>query len=41
VEGRLHDIFFKDRDDPTYIQSGVPDMTGYMYSFITNIIFYF
>lgn len=41
VEGRVHDIIFKDRYAPTYAPSGIPDTTGLMYSFVTNIIFFF
>lgn len=41
LEGRIHDIFFKDRDNGTYGQSGIPDTTGYMYSLTTDITFYF
>ena len=40
-EGRLHQIYFKDRYSQLYSESGVPDMTGNMYSFTTSIIFFF
>jgi hypothetical protein len=41
VEGRMHQIFFKDRYEQTYLPSGVPDTTGNMYSLTTNLIFFF
>lgn len=41
IEGRVHQIFFRDRYDQQYIESGIPDTTGQMYSFITSVIFFF
>ena len=41
IEGRIHSIEFKDRYDQVYLPSGIPDMTGYMYSFITSVLFFF
>jgi len=41
VEGRIHQIFFQDRYDQTYLESGLPDLTGNMYSIITSLIFFF
>jgi hypothetical protein len=41
IEGRIHRIFFRDRYEETYLQSGVPDTTGDMYSLITSIIWFF
>ena len=41
VEGRMHQIFFKDRYEETYLPSGVPDTTGNMYSVVTSLIFFF
>jgi len=41
VEGRVHQFFFKDRFAETYLQSGIQDTTGAMYSMITSIIFFF
>ncbi|MGZ3695802.1 MAG: hypothetical protein ACXWQO_17005 [Bdellovibrionota bacterium] len=42
VEGRMHQIYFKDRNEQTYLpMSGIPDTTGNMYSMITSIIFFF
>jgi hypothetical protein len=40
-EGRVHKIFFKDRFEQTYLESGIPDTTGNMFSFTTNVIFFF
>lgn len=40
-EGRVHQIYFKDRNEESYIDSGIPDTTGNMYSMITSIIFFF
>lgn len=41
VEGRYHVMYFKDRLDSTYLESGIPDTTGPMYSLITSVIFFF
>lgn len=41
VEGRMHQIFFRDRFDQQYLESGINDTTGNMYSFITSVIFFF
>jgi hypothetical protein len=41
VEGRIHQIFFQDRYDQQYLPSGIPDLTGNMYSLITSLIFFF
>jgi opacity protein-like surface antigen len=41
VEGRIHQIFFQDRFDQEYLESGLADLTGPMYSFITSLIFFF
>ena len=41
IEGRLHKIYFKDRYQQDYLESGIPDMTGNMYSMITSLIFFF
>lgn len=41
VEGRIHQIFFQDRYDQEYLPSGIQDLTGPMYSFITSLIFFF
>ncbi len=41
VEGRYHEIFFDDRNEPQYKESGVEDTTGPMYSIITSLIFFF
>ncbi len=41
VEGRVHQIYFKDRNDTTLAEDGIPDLTGNMYSFITSLIFFF
>jgi hypothetical protein len=41
IEGRVHRIFFRDRYEETYLQSGVPDTTGDMYSLTTSIIWFF
>lgn len=40
-EGRMHQIFFKDRYEETYLPSGIPDLTGNMYSLTTSLIFFF
>lgn len=41
VEGRVHQIYFKDRYEELYLESGIPDTTGNMYSMITSVIFFF
>jgi hypothetical protein len=41
VEGRYHQIFFKDRYDQLYLPSGLPDTTGAMYSLTTSVLFFF
>ena len=41
IEGRLHKIFFRDRFEQTFLQSGLPDTTGNMYSIVTSLIFFF
>lgn len=41
IEGRYHMMNFKDRYDQTFAKSGIPDTTGPMYSFLTNVIFFF
>jgi len=40
-EGRMHNIFFRDRYEETYVPSGLEDTTGSMYSFITSVIWFF
>jgi hypothetical protein len=40
IEGRMHQIFFKDRYDQTYKESGIEDTTGYMFSMLANITFF-
>lgn len=40
-EGRYHTILFEDRFIPEYIESGLEDTTGPMYSMITSLIFFF
>lgn len=40
-EGRIHELFFKDRAQQTYAPVGVEDTTGAMYSMTTSIIFFF
>lgn len=40
IEGRVHQIFFKDRNDPTYLESGFPDLNGYMMSLLANVTFF-
>lgn len=40
-EARAHQIFFRDRFEQTYLQSGLNDTTGNMYSFLTSVIFFF
>lgn len=41
IEGRIHQIFFTDRFEEEYLESGLPDTTGAMYSIITSLIFFF
>jgi len=41
VEGRIHQIFFQDRFSGEYQASGLTDLTGAMYSFVTSLIFFF
>ena len=41
VEGRVHQIFFKDRFSEEYLVSGIEDTTGPMYSFTTTMWFFF
>jgi hypothetical protein len=41
VEGRYHQIFFQDRYQQDYLESGIEDMTGPMYSLVTSLIFFF
>ncbi len=41
IEARYHEIFFQDRLQQDYLASGIEDMTGPMYSFITSLIFFF
>jgi hypothetical protein len=41
IEGRAHQIFFRDRFEQTYLQSGLNDLSGNMYSLITSVIFFF
>jgi hypothetical protein len=41
VEGRWHQIFFRDRYSDQFLQSGLPNTTGFMYSFITSVIWFF
>ncbi|MCO5142213.1 MAG: hypothetical protein M9962_03885 [Oligoflexia bacterium] len=41
IEGRIHQMYFKDRFDEEYLESGIPDTTGNMYSVITSVIFFF
>ena len=40
-ETRLHQIFFRDRYAETFADDGIPDTTGNMVSFTTNVTFYF
>jgi len=40
-EGRLHKIYFKDRFEQIYLESGIPDTTGDMVSFLTSVVFFF
>jgi hypothetical protein len=40
IEARMHQFFFKDRYDDTYINSGVEDTTGNMFSLLANITFF-
>ena len=41
IEGRIHQIFFEDRFTQEYLESGIEDTTGSMYSVITSLIFFF
>jgi hypothetical protein len=41
VEARYHSILFQDRFEQDYIESGIEDTTGPMYSLITSLIFFF
>lgn len=41
IEGRIHQIFFRDRYLQTFVESGIPDTTGYMYSILANVTFFF
>jgi hypothetical protein len=41
VEGRIYEIFFQDRYSQEYLPSGIQDLTGPMYSFTTNMIWFF
>ena len=41
IEGRIHQIFFTDRYEQEYLESGIEDTTGAMYSLITSLIFFF
>lgn len=41
IEGRMHQVYFKDRYEETYLDSGLKDTTGNMYSMITSVIFFF
>lgn len=41
IEGRYHEIFFQDRNEEQYLESGIPDQSGPMYSIITSLIFFF
>lgn len=41
VEGRLYQIYFRDRYAETFIESGIEDTTGPLYSIATNILFFF
>ena len=40
-EARYHTILFQDRFEQEYLESGLEDTTGPMYSFITSLIFFF
>lgn len=40
-EGRLHRLRFKDADDATFTELGIPDLNGNMYSFTTSFIWMF
>lgn len=41
VEARYHTILFQDRFEQEYLESGLEDTTGPMYSLITSLIFFF
>lgn len=41
IEARYHEIFFNDRNADTFINSGIPDLTGPMFSLITSLVFFF
>jgi hypothetical protein len=41
LEGRLHQIFFKDRYSQEYLVSGIEDTTGPMYSLGVGVLFFF
>lgn len=41
LEGRIHQIYFKDRYTQEYLVSGVPDTTGPMYSLGLGVLFFF
>jgi hypothetical protein len=40
-EGRIHQIYFRDRYQQDYLESGIPDTTGNLYSMTTSVIFFF
>lgn len=40
-EARYHQFFFEDRYSQEYLPSGIADLTGPMYSFITSLVFFF
>src|SRR3989344_3125591 len=40
IEGRIHQIYFKDRYLPEYLPSGIEDTTGPMYSLGINVLFF-
>jgi len=40
-EARYHTILFQDRFEQEYLESGLEDTTGPMYSMITSLIFFF
>lgn len=41
IEGRVHQIFFKDRYLEEYLPSGIEDTTGPMYSLGVSVLFFF
>lgn len=41
AEFRIHQLFFKDRFSQEYLISDIPDTSGALYSFTTNLMFFF